>query len=369
MLELADIFRRYGPAYRAKFADRLLPSHLAAMEAIEQCRTEALGGHLSQCAACGELEYSYHSCKNRHCPKCQHEATTRWLEQQRMLLLPVPYFLVTFTLPEELRPVARSHQHCLDNLLFQTSAAALQSLTLDAKYLGGQIGMVGVLHTWTRDLAYHPHVHYLVPGGALSAEGLQWLSPRSAAWLVPVRALSKLFRGKFKAALTTAGLCAPVPPQVWHKDWVTHCKPAGTGTEVLTSFAPSIYRIALTNNRLETLEDGHVTFRFTKRRGAGWKRLTLPAEAFIHRFLHHVLPKGFPTVRSYGFLSPSRRKVLPQIRTLLAACGSNALAPESGPPRALHMTPPAPAEARRCRQCGGKLIVLMRLSPHPREPP
>jgi hypothetical protein len=196
----------------------------------------------------------------------------------------------------------------------------LQRLTLDAKYRGGQIGMVGVLHTWTRDLAYHPHVHYLVPGGALSAEGLQWLSPRSAAWLAPVRALSKLFRGKCTAALTTAGLCAPVPPQVWPKDWVTHYKPAGTGTEVLTYFAPYIYRIALTNNRLEKLEDGHVTFRFQKRNGVGWKRLTLPAEAFIHRFLQHVLPKGVPKVRSYGFLSPSQRKVLPQIRTLLATC-------------------------------------------------
>jgi len=339
------------------------------MEAIERCRTEALGGHLSQCTACGELEYSYHSCKNRHCPKCQNDAATRWLEQQRTLLLPVPYFLVPFTLPAELRPVARSHQHCLYNLLLQTSAAALQALTLDPRYLGGQIGMVGVLHTWTRDLASHPHVHYLIPGGALSPEGLQWLSPRSAAWLVPVRALSRLFRGKFKAALTTAGLYDPVPPQVWHKDWVTHCTPAGTGTEVLTYFAPYIYRIALTNNRLETFEDGHVTFRVKKRSGAGWKRLTLPAEAFIHRFLQHVLPKRFPKVRSYGFLSPSRRTVLPQLRTLVAACPSNVPGPASDPPRAPHKPPPTPAEERRCRQCGGLLVCLVRLSPYPRAPP
>ena len=203
MIELADIFRHHGPAYRAKFKDRMPQSHLAAMEAIEQCRTEALGGHLYQCTECGALEYSYHSCKNRHCPKCQNEAATRWLEQQRALLLPVPSFLVTLTLPEALRPVARAHQHRLYNLLFQTSAAALQVLALDPHSLGGQIGLVGVLHTWTRDMAYHPHVHDLVPGGALSAEGSQWLSPRSDAWLVPVRALSKLFRGTFKAALTT----------------------------------------------------------------------------------------------------------------------------------------------------------------------
>ncbi len=369
MLELAEIFQRYGPAYRTKFADRMPPSHLAAMQAIERCRTEALGGHVYQCPACGDLEYSYHSCKNRHCPKCQHEAATHWLAQQRALLLPVPYFLVTFTLPEELRPLARSHQRLMSNVLFQTSAAALQTLALDPHYLGGQIGMVGVLHTWTRDLAYHPHVHYLVPGGALSPEGSQWFSPRSEAWLVPVRALSRLFRGKGKAALTTAGLCEPVPSQVWHKAWVTHCQPAGTGTAVLAYFAPYIYRIALTNNRLETLEDGHVTFRFKKRRSAGWKRLTLPAETFIHRFLQHVLPRRFSKVRSYGLLSPSRRKGLPQLRTLLAASPSNDLVPQHTPPPDRPPPHPVPEPQRRCRTCGGLLVFLVRLSPHPREPP
>lgn len=367
MVELADIFRRHGPAYRARFGDRMPPSHLAAMAAIEQCRTEALGGHVYQCPECGELAYSSHACKNRHCPKCQNEAATRWLEQQRALLLPVPYFLVTFTLPEELRPVARAHQHRMYNLLFQTSAAALQALTLDPHYLGGPIGMVGGLHTWTRDLAYHPHVHSLVPGGALSPEGWQWLAPRSAAWLVPVRALSRLFRGKCKAALTTAGLYDAVPPHVWHKEWVTHCQAAGTGAEVLSYFAPYIYRIALTNNRLETLEDGHVTFRFKKRTGTGWKRLTLPAEAFLHRFLQHVLPRGFHKVRSYGLLSPRRRTALPHIRTLVAACLGTASAPEHSPLPAPGKPPPT-AE-RRCRQCGGVLVVLGRLSPHPREPP
>jgi hypothetical protein len=240
MVALADIFRRHGPAFRAKFADRLLPSHLAAMTAIEQCRTEALGGHLSQCPDCGDLEYSSHSWKNRHGPKGQKDAATRWLEQQRTLLLPVPYFLVPFTLPEALRPVARAQHHCFSNLLFQTSAAALQPLTLDPHSLGGQLGMVGVLPTWTRHLASHPPVHSLVPGGALSSEGSQWLSPRSAAWLGPVRALSRLFRGKFQAALTTAGLGNLVPPHVWQQAWVTHGQPAGPGTEVLTSFAPDI---------------------------------------------------------------------------------------------------------------------------------
>ena len=344
-------------------------SHLAAMPAMEPCRTEALGGHVSQWTEGTALEYRSPSGKNRHGPTCQHDATTRWLERQRALLLPVPYCLVTLTLPEALRSVARSHPQRMDNLLLQTAAAALQALALDPPSLGGQSGLVGVLHPWTRDLAYHPHGHSLVPGGALSPEGTQWLSPRSAAWLVPVRARSRLFRGQCNTALTTAGLGDPVPPQVWQKDWVTHCQPAGTGTEVLTSCAPAIYRMALTTHRRETRADGHVTFRFKKRSGAGWKRLTLPAEAFIHRCLQHGLPRGFSTVRSYGFRSPSRRTMLPQLRTLLAACPSNDLVMESTPPRDRPPPRPGPEQARRCRTGGGLLVGLGRLSPHPREPP
>ena len=205
------------------------------MAAIAQGRTAALGGQVSQCTEGGALAYRDHSCTNRHGPTCQNEAATCWLEQHRELLLPVPYFLVPLTLPEELRPGARSHQHLMDNLLFQTSSAALKALALDPTDLGGQIGMVGVLHTWPRDMASHPHIHSLVPGGALSLDGPTWLPPHSAGWLVPVRALSQVFRGKFQEQLTTAGLLDPVPPQVWKKDWVTHCEPTGTGTEVLTS--------------------------------------------------------------------------------------------------------------------------------------
>jgi Putative transposase len=257
----------------------------------------------------------------------------------------------------------------MSKLLFQTSATALQTLALDPRHLGGQIGMVGVLHTWTRDLAYHPHVHSLVPGGALSPDGSTGLSPRSTAWLLPVRALSRLFRGKCKAALTTTGLDALVAPQVWRKAWVTHCQPAGTGTEVLASFAPYIYRIALTNNRLESLEDGHVTFRFKKRRGAGWKRLTLPADAFLHRFLQHVLPRGFCKVRAYGLLRPSRRQRLPQLRTLLAADLPTAPPPERTSSRTTATPLPTPAVDRGCRHCGGRLVFLGRLTRHPREPP
>jgi hypothetical protein len=339
------------------------------MQAIARCRTEALGGHVYQGPACGALEYRDHSGKNRHCPQCQQAAATQWLAQPQRLLLPVPYGLGPVTLPAALRPLARSHQRLLYHLLFHTSAAAFQTRALAPPYLGGQRGMVGVLHTWPRALASHPQVHDLVPGGALSPEGAQWFAPRCAAWLVPVRARSRLFRGKCTAALTTAGLCECSPSQVWHKDWGTHCQPAGTGTAVLASCAPYIYRLALTNTRLAKLEDGHGTFRFTRRSGAGWKRLTLPAETFLHRFRQPGLPWRVSQGRSYGLLRPSRRQGLPQLRPRLAACPRNALVTQSPP--AQDRPPPrsVPAQERRCRTCGGLLVFLGRLSPHPREPP
>ena len=189
-LELADIFRQYGSAYRQKYTSKLLPSHRQAMRAIEHCRTEALGGQVYRCASCGETRYSYHSCRNRHCPKCQHEKTEAWLEGQRELLLPVPYFLLTFTLPRELRALARDHARTVYGLLMRCAAATLQTLAGDPRYVGGRLGCLAVLHTWTRALLYHPHVHLLVTAGGLSADGTQWVAAQHPAYLVPVQALS-----------------------------------------------------------------------------------------------------------------------------------------------------------------------------------
>jgi len=200
MVTIGDIFRRYGPAYRAQFGDQLSTEQVQAMHAIEQCRTEALGGHVYTCEACAITRYSYHSCRNRHCPRCQHDATQTWLAQQQTLLLPVPYFLVTFTLPAGLRAVARRQPRTLYTLLFRASAAALQQLAQDPRFLGGQIGMLGVLQTWTRDLRFHPHVHYLAPAIALAPDGTL-RRPRNPAFLVAVKPLALLFRAKLRAAL------------------------------------------------------------------------------------------------------------------------------------------------------------------------
>ena len=318
MSELAQIFQQYGKEYRAKYEQQMPVSHKVAMAAIEQCRTEALGGHVYSCDQCELSQYSYHSCRNRHCPKCQQQAGQLWLEQQQQLLLPTPYFLVTFTLPEALRRIARRHQKVMYHLLFQTAAAAVQELAQDPRFVGGQIGMVGVLHTWGRDLSYHPHVHFLVPGGGLSTDGQQWLASRPT-FLVHVRPLGKLFRAKFRAALQKTALFKQVPFDVWQQEWVVHSQAVGNGAAALKYLAPYIFRVAISNKRIIKVADGKVTFRYTPSGQKKSKLCTLPAEEFIRRFLQHILPKGFVKVRYYGLFAPGQRQRLKRARSLLEA--------------------------------------------------
>jgi hypothetical protein len=315
MIELADIFREYGPAYRAQYGAEMLPSHHQAMWAIEHCRTEALGGHVYECPDCDEVVYRYHSCRNRHCPKCQGEKAYRWLEQQHDLLLPVPYFMLTFTLPEALRPVARRHQTLLYDVLFRTSAAATQQLANDPRFVGGQIGLVGVLHTWGRTLTFHPHPHYLIPAGGLTAQGV-W-APAREDFLLPVKVLSPIFRAKFRDALRETDCFTVVPASVWDQDWVVHCQPVGNGRKAFQYLAPYIFRVAISNRRLVSCENDQVTFRYRDSTTGQPKLCTLDVEEFIHRFLQHVLPQGFVKVRYYGWLSPGRRQALALVRQQL----------------------------------------------------
>ena len=212
-LELADIFRQYGTAYRQKYSAHLLPSHRRALRDIERCRTEALGGQVFTCSACGEVQYSYHSCRNRHCPKCQHERAQEWLQFQQELLLDAPYFFLTFTIPAELRIFASRNQKLFYNTLFRASAQATQILARDPRFIGGQIGLVGVLHTWTRNLVYHPHIHYLVPGGGLDPDLHTWRKARKK-YFMPVPALSKLFRARFQHLLRETPIFAKIPSRV-----------------------------------------------------------------------------------------------------------------------------------------------------------
>ncbi len=318
MVELADIFRRYGPDYIDRFGSKMLASHRRALHDIVACRTEQMGGHLYCCENpdCEQLVYAYHSCGNRSCPKCGQDKTQFWIEKQHNLLLPTHYFLVTFTLPSELRPSARSNQKVIYDLLFKSSAAALQKLAKDPRFVGGDIGMMGGLHTWQRDMRFHPHVHFIVPGGGLSPERSQWL-PSDIEFFVPVEALSPIFRAKFRDALKKTDLFQAVAPKVWQKNWVVHCKPVGDGNSALKYLAPYIYTVAITNHRIEKLQHGQVSFRFKNSHTGLWETVTLPALDFIHRFLQHVLPKGFVKIRYYGLLSPVKRNLLAVAKYLL----------------------------------------------------
>jgi hypothetical protein len=317
MITLNTVFQRYGPGYRANPPHMMAPQQRRVMLAIERCRTEALGGQVFTCPSCQTVRYSYHSCRNRHCPTCQHDAGQAWLAEQQACLLPVPYFLVTFTVPAELRAVARANQRTIYNALFRTSAAALQQLAADPRFLGGQLGMLGVLHTWTRDLRYHPHIHYLVPAMALTPAG-RVVQPPAADFLVPVRPLAILFRAKLRASLRQYPFAADIPPAVWQRPWVVDCRPVGTGETALKYLAPYVFRVALSNNRILAADHDQVTFRYRHSASGENRTSTLSAATFIQRFLAHVLPPGFVKVRYYGLFSPGRRATLVHIRVQLA---------------------------------------------------
>ena len=362
-LELADIFRQYGPAYRQKYANRLLPSHRRAMRAIEQCRTPTLGGQVFSCPQCHQTQYSYHSCRNRHCPKCQNDKAQDWLEKQQNFLLPVPYFMLTFTLPATLRPLARSHQTLVYNLLFQASAAATQLLAQDPRFVGGQLGLIGILHTWGRNLLYHPHIHYLVPAGGMASDHRTWL-PAHHHFLLPVKALSKIFQAKFHHALQKSGLANDIPASVWKQNWVVHCKPVGNGRTALKYLAPYVFRVAISNRRLVKLENTQVTFRYRSSDTGQIKFCTLSAEEFIHRFLQHVLPRGFVKIRYFGFFGSSQRLLLAALRLLLESDSHSSLPVELSPASSA-----LPKDTVLCPICGKALLRLYSIPPTGRCPP
>lgn len=328
--EAADIFREYGSAYQA--AHKLPPLHLKVINAMVKCRTEALGGHLDECDKCGYQHPFYNSCRNRHCPKCGALAKERWLAARQKELLPIAYFHVVLTLPDELAPISLVNQKLIYNILFRAGSETLLTLGRDPKHLGGDIGVLAVLHTWGQNLLAHPHLHCIVTGGGLSADGQKWLLPKKMSkdkdFFVHVNIISDLFKKKFLAyfreayqagKLKCVGKTAYLSDKrefqklinkLYHKDWVTYCKePFGSPEQVLRYLARYTHRVAISNDRIVKLEDGKVTIKWRDYKDGGQQKL-LPLDAFefIRRFLMHVLPKNFYKLRYYGLWSSRSRK-------------------------------------------------------------
>ena len=365
MLEVADVVRAAAPEICARLA--VLPSQQQALRSILNCRTSALGGQLYRCLECGERVFSYHSCGNRHCPKCHGQQTEDWLQEQRARLLPCSYYLLTFTLPSALRPVARSNQKLVYGLLLSAAAASIQKLCADPQWLGAQPALIGVLHTWTRAMLYHPHVHFLVSAGGLSADGQLWVEPKHRKFLVPVQALSKIFRAKIRDGLKEAGCLTQLPKGFWQstKKWVVHAKRAGSGQKVLDYLGRYVFHIAISNSRLERLEKGQVTFRYRDNRTQQIKRVEISAEEFVRRFLEHVLPRGFAKVRHYGLASSACRLRHAQAMALLP---SRAPSAPPGQPDAAAIGATAD-QTLRCPHCGkAGLVWIGELVPHAEGP-
>ena len=390
-LEVADIFRAHGPAWREAQRGHLSLAQLKVMSAITRCRTAALGGHVLRCDGCGTDQISYNSCRNRHCPKCQSAAAQRWLDARQADLLPVEYYHVVFTLPAPIGDIAYTNKAAIYGLLFDVAAEVLQTIAADPRHLGARIGATLVLHTWGSALTHHPHVHGIVPGGGLSVDGERWIACRPGFFL-PVRVLSRLFRRRFLEELQRlhetgqlrffgehVELADGHAFRNWltpmrRCEWVVYAKRPFAGPQaVLAYLSRYTHRVAISNSRLLALDERGVTFRWKDYRAKGrtrYKTVTLAPDEFMRRFLLHVLPGGFHRIRHYGLLANGNRSHdLATVRRLLAppAGTTSAICDEAA--ANTEQVPASPAFV--CRHCGRPMLIVQLLAPDPsiRAPP
>jgi hypothetical protein len=376
VLEVADIFRGHGPAWRQANAGHVSLAQLKVMSAIESCRTAVLGGHVARCEKCAHTVIAYNSCRNRHCPKCQGAAAREWLTEREAELLPVPYFHVVFTLPARIADIAYQNKAVIYGLLFKASAETMLTIAADPKHLGARVGVLSVLHTWGSALTHHPHVHMVVPGGGISLDGIKWVSCRPG-FLLPVRVLSRLFRRllleKLVAAhnegllqffgnlapLTQAQAFAKYLAPLRNRKWVVYSKrPFGGPKEVLRYLARYTHRVAISNRRLVALDGNDVTFKWKDYRIEGperYKLMTLTTHEFIRRFLIHVLPSGFHRIRHYGLFAGSKRADnIARARELLAM----PLLPIDAIKAACTDANQTQTPEHPCPCCGGRMIII-----------
>lgn len=352
MTTLRDIFTACAPEYLERYPT-LPMAHRKVISAIQQCQSGHYGHSLYQCQHCGGHHRVNHSCGNRHCPQCQQHKTQQWLEHHLGKQLPGPHFLLTFTVPETLRPFIRSHQRLAYHALFQASAMALKRLATDERFIGTDLpGFTGVLHTWGRQLQYHPHIHYIVPGGGLSEDRTAW-RPSRVNFFGPVKALSPIYRALFKEDMQHAGLLEHIDPQVWTIPWNVHSQANHHGHSAFTYLAPYVFKVAISNSRIVSLTDRTVTFTYRKVGSTRLRTAHLDVMEFIRRFLQHVLPDGFVKVRHFGFLHASCAIPPATIRLMIVQGHPSGETP-------LQRKPPQPL-AVRCPTCGAPMRVVMRL--------
>jgi hypothetical protein len=346
-MTINEIFQEYASEYIERFGELIPFEHRKVIDAMINCRTEYCGTMIYQCEECGQNHIVYRSCGNRHCPNCQHHKTHQWLMKQMERQLPGHHFMITFTVPQKLRRFIRSHQRLCYPILFKASSETMKKLAADEKYIGGDMpGFLGVLHTWGRQLVYHPHIHYVVPGGALSKKDGRW-HPSRIDFYLPVKAMSKIFKAKFRDEMKKSDLYHHIPEEVWDQEWVVHSQPVGAGAHSVKYLANYVFKVAISNSRIIKVENHKVFFKYKKPQSNRWRTMVLDVMEFIRRFLQHILPSGFMKVRYYGFLSPGASVPLEKIEALIELSFGFEITKTK-----INIKP---FDLPQCNHCGGKL--------------
>jgi ssDNA-binding Zn-finger/Zn-ribbon topoisomerase 1 len=354
---IQDIFRSHGPAYIAKYGERMPANHRKTIEAIIDCGSGAYGHTVYECEECGELHHINRSCGDRHCPTCQNGKALEWLDRQMESQLPGHHFMITFTAPECIRDFIRGHQRKAYGALFKASSESIKTLAKDERHIGGDLpGFTGILHTWGRQLQYHPHIHYVAPGGAFSRKDGRWHCSRLDFYL-PVKALSKIYRAKFRDIMKTEGLFHLIDPKAWEIDWNVNIQAVGSGANTFKYLSLYVFKVAISDYRIDNFENAEVTFRYRKKGSNRDRRTTLSAEEFIRRYIQHVLPSGFMKVRRYGFANSNSSVPLEDIKGLVEL----GLGFEEGEFRAECV---AEDYFPRCPTCGGKMKYRYSVLPY-----
>lgn len=358
MVAIQNIFREHAPAYLEKYGDRMPRNHRSVIDAILSCRTPACGMTVYECAGCGKHHHIFRSCGNRHCPACQNQKALDWMDRQLDRQVPGPYFMITFTVPKEIRRFFRSRQSIAYDALFKASSAAMKKLVRDGKFIGGDVpGFFGVLHTWGRTLNYHPHIHYVVAGGAWSKDDNAW-HPSRPDFYVPNKALSRICRAKFRDLMRDAGMSRLIDPGIFREGWNVNIQPVGAAEQSIRYLSHYVFKVAISDHRIVDAADGTVTFSYKKPKSRRTRYMELDAQDFMSRFLQHSLPPGFMKVRYYGFMHSCSGVPLENVRASIEMMHAFEL-----------VVPETPRDNREksgptCPDCGGELKYCYSVLPH-----